>query len=226
MSDSLVAEALAAIGGEAPLKQGVKLYTALDELLAEKASVLQHGEELTDDSDLPDLIEALIIEHGQDLSADIVTQIVGDVLRHWGVKGMKWGVRKDRGSVKKGKMDKPEDETTTTKSSGGSSPSSSRSSGPARKTVKQMSDQELRDALNRLQMEKQYAQLTAPQKANNIVLEVIKSSGTQVARNVATQLGTAYVSRALNVNLNKALPDAYRVPIKGQNLDGSKKDDD
>ena len=128
----------------------------------------------------------------------------GDV-EQAGVKGMRWGFRK-----------------ATTR--GGTPPSKRKAKGetkkdddgekPKKKSVKDLSDQELRDNINRLLMEKQYAQLTTPAKAESVVSSVLKSSGKAIAGQVLTQVGTAYLSKAIGVNLNKALPEAYRVTGK------------
>lgn len=162
------------------------------------------------------------------LVADILAQVGGEtVVEHYGTKGMKWGIRKDRssGSVKKAKKGSASADDSDGEAAPKRAPKVSKGSAAAaqKAQVKKMTDTELRDALNRLQMEKQYQQLTAPAKSQNIVAEVLRTSGTQIARNVITQVGTAYVGRALNVNLNRALPDEYKVPIKAKG--GDKKDD-
>ena len=70
-----------------------------------------------------------------------------DYLAHYGVLGMKWGVRKNKtkGGLRKRKSTPVHDDYK--KAHGG-------------KSVKSMSDQELRSRLNRLNMEKQYNQIT------------------------------------------------------------------
>lgn len=120
-----------------------------------------------------------------------------------GVKGQRWGFRKatTRGgtppSKRKAKPDKGEEKEA-----------------PKKKTVKDLSDSELNDRIRRLQAEKQYAQLTASEKSKSIVADILANSGKQIAGQVLTQIGTAYISKAVGVNLNKALPEAYRVTGK------------
>ena len=128
----------------------------------------------------------------------------GDV-EQYGVKGMRWGFRKatTRGGTPPSKR-KAEGETKKDEAD----------AKPKKKSVKDLSDQELRDNINRLLMEKQYAQLTTPAKAESVVSSVLKSSGKAIAGQVLTQVGTAYLSKAIGVNLNKALPEAYRVTGK------------
>ena len=78
--------------------------------------------------------------------------------------------------------------------------------------MKSMSNAELRERNERIRLEQEYAKLTTPQqKAESVVTSVLKQSGKAIAGQVLTQLGTAYISNAVGVNLNKALPEAYRV---------------
>lgn len=99
-------------------------------------------------------------------------------LEHYGTKGMKWGVRKDRGG-----------------SSG-----SKTSSRPASK----MSDSELKKRVNRLNLEKQYSDLrrqesarnqTSIQKGADIVGSILLSSGKQVATTLVTRKLLSFADR-------------------------------
>lgn len=123
--------------------------------------------------------------------------------KQYGVRGQRWGFRKatTRGSTpaskRKAKVDNGDKKEEAKK-----------------KSAKDLTDSELRDAINRVQLEKQYNQLTTPQKAESVVASVLKTAGKQVATQVITQVGTAYLSKAVGVNLNKALPQAYRVTGK------------
>ena len=93
-------------------------------------------------------------------------------LNHHGIKGMKWGVRRfqnKNGSLtaagKKRRKNEVEDE------------------------VKNMSDQELRNRINRLQMESQYKNLTKKpvSKGRKFVNGVLMASATAVATGYASQ---------------------------------------
>lgn len=107
-----------------------------------------------------------------------------EMLKHHGIKGQKWGVR--RYQNKDG-----------TRTAAGKKREQSRSDESAHddynkahsgKSVKDMSDAELRNRLNRLQMEKQYSQLTNSDtnKGKKFVSDTMK-----VATTVATVSTTA-----------------------------------
>ena len=143
--------------------------------------------------------------------------IVNGELYHHGVKGMKWGVRKDKTS-----------NGSTTKTAGKKKAGSGRSwlfgkkktkksqvestspKPPKKKTINELSDDELRQRINRLQMEKQLKDLMAAENAKQkskgkaFVMDVIEKSG----KNIATQL----VTYALGKGVNAAFKDVFNDP--------------
>ena len=94
-------------------------------------------------------------------------------LAHYGVLGMKWGVRKDKtkGGLRKRKSTPVHDDYRKAHSG---------------KSVKSMSDSELRSVNNRLQMERQYSELTRKtSKGKKVVNTLIKTAGTIAAAETA-----------------------------------------
>ena len=96
-----------------------------------------------------------------------------DELYHWGIKGMKWGVRryqnKDGTLTSEGKKHYSQDHEDYTRVH-------------TKKSVREMSDSELNARINRLQKEQQYERLTA---SHSKLQKAIKIAGT-----TATALGT------------------------------------
>lgn len=68
-------------------------------------------------------------------------QEVDDFFEHFGVKGMRWGIRRNRNNTTTRQSLRPKKEQTD---------------------LSKMSDAELRTRINRIQMERQYRELTSP----------------------------------------------------------------
>ena len=99
--------------------------------------------------------------------------IMNNELYHYGVPGMKWGVRKD---VSKGASEISNQAANISRKVGAMSKPSKKT----RKAISSMSDAELRAKINRLEMEQRYSQLNPSKvsrgaaKAANI-LEIVGS---------------------------------------------------
>lgn len=127
-------------------------------------------------------------------------------IAHFGVRGMKWGVRKatTRGSTPPSKR-KPKEEGE------GTSTEHRQSMG-----MHSMSDTELRNVINRIKLQREYAQLTAPPPKE-------KSQGRQVIENIiygsAEAAGKKVLTGALTNALNNVLPPALREAPKKSKTD-------
>ena len=140
-----------------------------------------------------------------------------NMFAHYGIRGMKWGVRryqnKDGSLTPAGRKRYSDDGQTKTPSK----TSTTKTSSSSKKSVSEMSDDELNRAVRRLQLEQQYRNLN-PQKvsagkrfADKVMRDVVVPAATQTARN------------ALQSVMKKALDNALNMDTGGGN-DDKKKD--
>lgn len=125
-------------------------------------------------------------------------------LYHWGIKGMKWGVRryqnKDGSLTPAGKK----------RYSQNDSPSEDYVRAHIKKPISQMSDQELRTVNNRLQMENQYRQLTtSPSKMQKAMKKV-----AAVTAALGTLGGLAAVMEKAPGNIDKIINNGQKMAEK------------
>lgn len=135
-----------------------------------------------------------------------------DELMHYGVPGMKWGVRRTPAQLGRKK-------TSSSKSLFGKkkpkpkakaeSKSSKEETAPKKKSVKEMSNEELNAAIDRLRLEQTYASLS-PQKvsmgkkiAKTILNDVVVPAATDVGR----QMVKSTLARAGNKTLSEVFKD-------------------
>ena len=131
-------------------------------------------------------------------------------LYHHGVKGMKWGVKKtpvrsSSGATRKRKSNTmslfKKKKTTRNASVAKSSPAQT-------KSVKDMSDDELRRKIERVRLEQQYQQLNPPtvsrgQKiANRVMNHVIVPAAEEVGKQIVKSILTNSANKALGINTN------------------------
>ena len=104
-----------------------------------------------------------------------------DFLQHYGVLGMKWGHRKARSTSSSNKKPKSTKNTTTSKPK-------------SKPTKRRLSDAELRAVVNRMRLEREYADLQYRASSRAKVENVVKTVGT------AALLTTSVVKIYNNLN--------------------------
>ena len=116
---------------------------------------------------------------------------MNDYLAHYGVQGMKWGVRRTLSKIGKALKGRP---SSGTKSSAPPKPKP--------KPLSEMSDEELRAKLNRFDMEKRYKQYLA--EMNPKKESMVKKVAMRVLENGLTTLGNKAFERIGQNILKKA----------------------
>lgn len=112
---------------------------------------------------------------------------MNDTIYHFGIKGMKWGIRryqnKDGSLTAEGRTRYSEDYKRA----------------HSGKSVKEMSDAELKTVNNRLQMERQYAAMTKKtSKGKKIVQAFVSTAGTVAAVSGAYSTYKKYGNQAID----------------------------
>ncbi len=108
-------------------------------------------------------------------------QEVLDFLEHHGVKGQKWGVRRQRSGTKANKPKSGAFKEGDPRANYGHKPGSA-------KGKKRMSDSELQNAIKRMELEKRYSELS--KKGERLSSKIMKKAGEQSAQTVANSLMT------------------------------------
>lgn len=129
-------------------------------------------------------------------------------LAHYGVLGMKWGRRKPgtgKASTRKKGSTRSEKKVAAQKVREKSqSPEYKKAQELKKKPAEQLTNEELRSLNNRLNLEKQYTQLTAKQK----------SEGRKALDQVLKQEGNRIAGKALNDVTNKVIPKIIEEALK------------
>lgn len=137
-------------------------------------------------------------------------------LYHYGVLGMKWGVRRTPAQLARARG------KSTSKTSSSSSEKKETSSSTTKKKLSEMSDDEIKKEINRMRLEKDYKDLmqmtmskaeSRIEKGKKFVEDIVSDS----AKNIGKQLVTYAMGTAVNKAFKGIFDDPSIVnPKKGQ----------
>lgn len=116
---------------------------------------------------------------------------VEDVLEHFGVKGMRWGVRRSQTELHTGSEDHRNAAAAASKAKKGG--------------VKSLSNKELQDMITRMNLEGQYVRLKPPSKG-----AVILKSGGKFVGEVLLGVGKSQATKLANDHATKLIGSAFK----------------
>lgn len=110
-------------------------------------------------------------------------------LYHYGKLGMRWGIRNPSSQPSSGRRR--------------SSAEKSKNLEPVKKSLKDMSDSELKDVINRLDLEKRYKQLTVKEKTPG--QKFVESVLNDAAKQTTTKYVTMYMNKGVEAIMKSAV---------------------
>jgi hypothetical protein len=119
-----------------------------------------------------------------------MSSTVNEFLTHYGIKGMRWGVRRTRSQIDSSSEDHRNAQSAKTKAKKGG--------------VKSLSNKELQDLITRMNLEKQYASVVPPSHGKRVLTvgakfaaDVIGGVGKQQATKLANDQATRLIAQLL-----------------------------
>jgi hypothetical protein len=126
-----------------------------------------------------------------------MTDLVDDILAHYGVRGMRWGVRRSEGELHGGGSG----HVSTDHQNAQAAKEKAKKHG-----TKSLSNKELQDMINRMNLEQQYARVAPTPKGVRFLKAGTKFTGDvliNVGKQQATKLAADHATKLIGVMLKR-----------------------